>query len=167
MTNGVRFSVALFFVLVGSALAGCGGGEHLNVRVTEGRLSATCNWDGTCHPEFRFFKSDGRLAKLWFVFGSSIDTQNSLSGLRANMQVSEAHLADSLTAREGLIACGETVPQGTLSSFRDGRLAGRIDGAVRLCKDSGGDVLDDRGIDPLSFTVTFDLAFDPTESPAK
>jgi hypothetical protein len=156
---GIRDLALCCIALVASAC-----GEHIAVNATNGKLAAACNWNGECLPEFRFFTYKGPEVELRLVFGSGVDSADSVRSIRANLQAADADIKPGLIPTDGHEVCGYTRPIPILTDYQRGILSGRLHGGIRLCR-LLGDVTDDTGIDPVSFTVAFDLAFDPHEMP--
>jgi len=126
---------------------------------------ATCNWDGTCLDDQRQFEYDGAEVDIHIGFKSAIDADASLASLRANQLYPDVDIvAARLPPENPYVYCGQTVPVLRIDGYDNGRLRGQIDGNMRRCQ-VFDDILDDSGIDPVPFTVTFDLPFDPHQAP--
>lgn len=131
----------------------------------EGSFHATCNWDGTCDPDIRYFRFEGDDYDIRLAFASDILTDTNLASLRQHLQLGEVDFADGVIPEAtDAVVCGQEVPIARLDEFSGGRLRGSIEGSVRRCR-VVGDILDDTGVEPYPFVVEFDLGFDPNEAP--
>ncbi|MCY0995333.1 hypothetical protein OV203_49865 [Nannocystis sp. ILAH1] len=134
----------------------------------EGSFHATCNWDGTCDPDIRYFRFEGEDYDLRLAFASDILVDADLASLRQHLLLGEAEFADGVIPESSdAVVCGQEVPSAHLEDFSDGRLRGSIEGSVRRCRVVEGDILDDTGVEPYPFVIHFDLGFDPNEEPPK
>lgn len=132
---------------------------------TEGSFHATCNWDGTCDPDIRYFRFEGDDYDIHLAFASDILADASLASLRQHLKLGEIDFADGVIPEStDAIVCGQEVPSAHIDDFSDGRLRGSIEGSVRRCR-AIGDILDDTGVEPYPFVLHFDLGFDPNEEP--
>lgn len=131
----------------------------------EGSFHATCNWDGTCDPDTRYFRFEGDDYDIRVAFAGDILADASLTSLRQHLQLGEVEFADgAIPESTDVVVCGQEVPTAHLDEFSDGRLRGSIEGSVRRCRVKG-DILDDTGVEPYPFVIHFDLGFDPNEEP--
>jgi hypothetical protein len=94
-----------------------------------------------------------------------VEADGGLASIRSNLQATDVALVPALLPAHEHMVCGQSIPVTTLSSYEARILSGRIEGAIRLCRVVQGDILDDTGIDPIPFSVTFQLGFDPHERP--
>jgi hypothetical protein len=154
-------SLVLCFI----AVAGCADGERVAVHAASGKLSATCNWNGECLPDLRFFSYDGPDVDIRFIFVPAVEGGEGLAPIQKYLRTTDVEIAPALLPKHEHSVCGQSEPLTSLTRYEGGVLSGSIEGTIRLCRTTGGDILDDTGIDPIPFTVTFDLTFDPREKP--
>ncbi|MFY0534297.1 hypothetical protein [Nannocystis pusilla] len=104
----------------------------------EGSFHATCNWDGACDPDIRYFRFEGEDYDLRLAFASDILVDADLASLRQHLQLGEAEFADGVIPEStDAVVCGQEVPSAHLEDFSDGRLRGSIEERAPLPRGGG------------------------------